>query len=687
MMLWESMGFRGKMMFSMFGLSGLSALIFIVIMTVTVGDITKTALERELGVLYEDLKGNIDAEARRARSMAEVVAGNAVVRSAFSSGDREALSNMYAQDFSELKKTTGVRQFQFHQPPATSFFRVHKPEKYGDDLSSFRKTVLQTNQYKAPRTGLEKGVAGIGIRGVVPIFSSNGHVGSVEFGLSLGADFIKKAAAKPGFDILLYVFNDEKKLEPFAASLEGASIDDVILRGAIKESHVDPEFSIGSKTQGMLAGPITDFSGDVIGVAVLLLDNSYYTSMKTSANWASFAALVMILFIASLGVWVMYKSSAVPLVALTEIITNVAKGDVAGDDIYLNRKDEIGQIANAVGVLRKAQIESKKMVAEIATREQGDQERKERLLKEESERERAEHEAEEESRKKQEAERKVMMEELASSFEKSVQGIIDMVVETSSLLGDRAKHLSELSADGVSKAEYGSRAVEQASENMSTVASSTEEMAASVSEITRQVSQSSQSAQEAVSKGGDAQDQISNLSTKVTSIDSVLKLISEISEQTNLLALNATIEAARAGDAGRGFAVVASEVKVLANQTAKAASDIQEQVEDMQQSTHEAVDRISSVITLVNDFGNMTSSIAAAVEEQDAATKEIARSARLASDNSGEVSKNIAGLTETVDETGKVSSTFADVVNDLDGYVKTLQESTASFLQHIRKGG
>lgn len=684
MMLWENMGFRGKMMFSMFGLSGLSALIFIVIMTVTVGDITKTALERELGVLYEDLKGNIDAEAMRAHSMAEVVAANTVVGSAFASGDREALSNMYTQGFPELKKTTGVRQFQFHQPPATSFFRVHKPEKYGDDLSSFRKTVLQTNRDKAPRTGLEKGVAGIGIRGVVPIFSTNDHVGSVEFGLSLGADFVKKAAAKPGFDILLYVFNDKNKLEPFAASLEGVSIDDAILKGAIKEAHVDPDFSIGSKTQGMLTGPITDFSGDVIGVAVLLLDNSYYTSMKTSANWASFAALVMILFIASLGVWVMYKSSAVPLVALTEVITNVAQGDVAGDDIYLNRKDEIGKIASAVGVLRKAQIESKKMVAEIAAREQEDQERKERLLKEESERERAKREAEEESRKKQEAERKVMMEELASSFEKSVQGIMDMVADTSSLLGNRAQHLSELSADGVSKAEYGSRAVGQASENMSTVASSTEEMASSVSEITRQVSQSSESAQEAVSKGGDAQDQISNLSTKVASIDSVLNLISDISEQTNLLALNATIEAARAGDAGRGFAVVASEVKMLANQTAKAASDIQEQVEDMQQSTKEAVDQISSVISLVNNFGDMTTGIAAAVEQQDAATKEIARSARLASDNSEEVSKNIAGLTENVDETGKVSSTFADIVNDLDGYVKSLQESTASFLQHIR---
>lgn len=687
MKIWSNLGFRGKMTISMIGLSISSALIFVAIMTITVSGITKTALERELGVLYDDLKGSIDAEAHRARAMAEVVAANTDVRSAFAAGDREALSRMYVQDFPALKKTTGVRQFQFHVPPATSFLRVHKPEKFGDDLSSFRKTVLQTNQKRAPLTGLEKGVAGIGIRGVVPVSTEAGHVGSVEFGLSLGDDFIKKFAEKPGFEVLLYVFNEQNQLELFAASTEEVPLDGAILNAALTNTQIYPDFPYGERAHGMLAGSIADFSGKNIGVAVLLLDSGHYTDLRASANWASLIAFVVILLLASAGVLVMYKSSAAPLIALTDVIVNVANGDVTGEDIYQDRQDEIGKIASAVGVLRKGQIKSQKMAIEISDREKKDQEEKDQRLKQAAEQERAEQEAKEEDRLKQEAARREMMSDMADNFEKSVQGIIDMVVETSSQLSERAKNLSALSADGMSKAEYGNKAVEQTSDNMATVASSTEEMASSVSEITRQVSQSSHSAQEAVAKGSAAQDQITNLSEKVTSIDSVLALISDISDQTNLLALNATIEAARAGEAGRGFAVVASEVKALANQTANAANDIQKQVEDMQLSTKDAVEQISSVITNVNDFGDMITNIAAAVEEQDSATKEIARSARMASDNSGEVSINIAGLTETVDETGAVSSSLSDEVRDLDSHVQTLQDSTAKFLQQVRQGG
>jgi len=687
MQYWSHLGFRAKMTISLIGISLLSAIGFVVIMTNTASRITETALERELSVLYDDLKGGIQAEAYRARSMADIVAANTAVRNAFAEKDREALARLYVDDFASLKKTTGVRQFQFHVPPATSFLRVHKPAKFGDDLSSFRKTVLQTNKAKQAQTGLEKGVAGIGIRGVVPVSASSGHVGSVEFGLSLGDGFIKQMAHKAGYDILLYVFDEKQKPSLYASSMKGIEIENNLLKSAMKTVHIDTEFLSGEKTQGMLAGPVKDFSGQVIGVAVLLLDSSHYAALRSSANWSAFAAFVVLMALAAAVAYFMHKTCAEPLVGLTGVIEKLAKGDISGEDVPLNRNDEIGKIASAVGVFRKGQVESRKMAAEIAEREEKDRLEKENQRQVEIERERAELQEKEEARRMQEAERIEAMSELAGSFEKSVQSVIDQVADTSTQLGSRAKHLSELSSDGVNKASFGNKAVEQTSANMATVASSTEEMASSVSEITRQVSQSSSSAQEAVTKGSKAQEQIEDLSGKVTSIDRVLTLISEISEQTNLLALNATIEAARAGDAGKGFAVVANEVKDLANQTAKAASEIKEQVEDMQNSTHEAVGQITSVVQTVNDFGNMITNIAAAVEEQDAATKEIARSARLASDNSGEVSKNISGLTETVDETGNLSSSLSDVASALDNHVNMLQESTNQFLHNVRQGG
>ncbi|WP_417316839.1 cache domain-containing protein [Emcibacter sp.] len=687
MKFWSDLGFRGKMVLSLVGLSLLSALIFVVIMNITVGRITDTALERELGVLYDDLLGRIDAEARRARSMAEAVAANKAVEDAFAAGDREALAKMFAGHFKDLKENTGVRQFQFHSPPAISFLRVHKPEKFGDDLSGFRKTVLETNESRSARTGLEKGVAGIGIRGVVPVSGAAGHVGSVEFGLSLGNDFIKRVADRPGYEILLYVFEGNNKAKLFAASTDEVPLDSGLLATARSGKQIETGFSVNGEDRGLLAGPVKDFSGQTIGVAVLLLDSSHYAALRSSAHLSSFGALVLLLVMAGLVVLVMYRSCAAPLVDLTAVISRLAKGDTSGETVRSDRGDEIGEIARAVGIFREGLIEQKAMAEEITSREQKEREQQEQLRREKEERETAARVAEEENRRAQEAERARAMADLADKFEKSVQGVIDKVADTTKLLGQRAGDLSRLSADGVNKAELGNKAVSEASGNMNMVASSTEEMAVSVSEITSQVSRSSKSAQEAVSKGSTAQQQIEQLSAKVESIDNVLKLIQEISEQTNLLALNATIEAARAGEAGKGFAVVANEVKALATQTASAAGEIHDQVEEMQGTTRGVVEEIMSMVQIINKFGEMMTGIAAAVEEQDAATKEIARSARMASDNSGEVSRNIAGLTETVDETGSMSGSLTDVARDLGERVQSLQDSTNNFLMQVRQGG
>ena len=122
-----------------------------------------------------------------------------------------------------MKKEFAARQFQFHIPPATSFLRVHKPEKFGDDLSSFRKTVIATNESKKNIVGLEKGVAGLGIRGISPVFHQGEHVGSVEFGMSFGQPFFEKFKEKYNVDISLFIKRDDK-FEVFGSTLSEKSL-------------------------------------------------------------------------------------------------------------------------------------------------------------------------------------------------------------------------------------------------------------------------------------------------------------------------------------------------------------------------------------------------------------------------------------------------------------------------------
>ena len=185
--------------------------------------------------------------------------------------------------------------------------------------------------------------------------------------------------------------------------------------------------------------------------------------------------------------------------------------------------------------------------------------------------------------------------------------------------------------------------MEEASVNVQTVASAAEELSSSISEIARQVAQSSTIAGKAVE---DAQADRHASSRRwrrgAQKIGDVVGLISSIAGQTNLLALNATIEAARAGDAGKGFAVVASEVKNLANQTAKATGDISAQIAEIQAATTEAVEAIGTIAQTIDELSRIAASIAASVEEQGAATQEIARNVHEAASGTQDVSIHIS---------------------------------------------
>jgi methyl-accepting chemotaxis protein len=228
------------------------------------------------------------------------------------------------------------------------------------------------------------------------------------------------------------------------------------------------------------------------------------------------------------------------------------------------------------------------------------------------------------------------------------------------------------------------KAAELASANVQTVSASSERFSASIAEIGRNVSQASQVAGRAVEDGDHTSTTVHGLAETAERIGDVLKLIGDIAAQTNLLALNATIEAARAGEAGKGFAVVAQEVKTLAAQTAKATDQIREQISAIQGETQTAAGAISGICKTITEINDISTTVARAVEQQQAATQEIARNIHEAAAGTRDVADHIGDLTSTASETGSAAALVLNSASALAQQSELMRGEVQKFLTTIR---
>ncbi|MEY9883678.1 methyl-accepting chemotaxis protein [Bradyrhizobium sp. USDA 328] len=280
--------------------------------------------------------------------------------------------------------------------------------------------------------------------------------------------------------------------------------------------------------------------------------------------------------------------------------------------------------------------------------------------------------------------RKQDMIRLADDFEGAVGQIIGTVSSASTQLEASASTLTGTAERSQQLATTVASASEEASTNVQSVASATEEMASSVGEISRQVQESARMAGDAVGQARATTERVSELSKAASRIGDVVELINTIAGQTNLLALNATIEAARAGEAGRGFAVVASEVKALAEQTAKATGEIGQQISGIQAATNDSVGAIKEISSTIERLSEISSAIAAAVEEQGAATQEIARNVQQAAQGTQQVSSNITDVQRGATETGTASSQVLSAAQMLSNDSNRLKTEVSKFLTNVR---
>jgi methyl-accepting chemotaxis protein len=269
---------------------------------------------------------------------------------------------------------------------------------------------------------------------------------------------------------------------------------------------------------------------------------------------------------------------------------------------------------------------------------------------------------------------------LAANFEGAVGEIIETVSSAATELEASAGTLCSTAERSQQLATTVAAASEDVSTNVQSVASASEELTSSVTEISRRVQESARIANGAVDQARITNERVNELSKAAARIGDVVELINHIAGQTNLLALNATIEAARAGEAGRGFAVVASEVKALAEQTAKATGEIGQQVAGIQAATGQSVAAIKEISTTIERLSEISSTIAAAVEEQGAATQEISRNIQQAALGTTEVSSSITEVQHGANETGSASSEVLSLSSDSN----RLKLEVSKFLDTVR---
>lgn len=688
--------------------------------------------DRDLDTAQAWLEASIARTHRIALAQAEVIASLPVVQTAVATGNDMALERLLAPGFEHMRDAADVVQMQFHLPPATSLIRIHNLEKRGDDLSAFRQTVVDANSTGQSLSGLERGRAGIGARGVAVVHHEGRPVGTVEVGLDIGVAFLEGLAARSGNEFEFYMLPD-KGIDTFDAADRtdyriGATFDTPpLLTGEDlsrleTEDAFDREVMLAGEPHALRAISIRDYAGDVAGVVTLLLPTGAYGAIQRKlAVAASIAAVVATVLGAGIGLATGDRLGR-RFARICTATERLAHGD---HDLVITdtgRRDEIGGVSRALKLFQEKLLENAHLAKalkqeEEAARAQEAAERKrkaeralERRAVEEAEarRQREVSAAEARAAQAEKAATEARMREqqdvvarLAEGLEALADGdlthelteVLPGEYETLRLDFNRAlarlrETLSALdrTAEGIN-GEVAS--VVQASDNLSRRteqnAATLEETAAALDQLTSSVMSAAESATEAkrliesanrnadagsdsVSHAVEAMNRIAESSRGISKITGV---IDEIAFQTNLLALNAGVEAARAGEAGRGFAVVASEVRALAQRSSEAAREISDLIASSQTEVHEGVD-------LVGKTG-------AALDRILVSVREISEQVIAIANSSQEQAAGLGEINDAVNQLDTATQQNAAMFEETSAATSVLNHKTGELVSAIRQ--
>ncbi|MEH6404166.1 MAG: methyl-accepting chemotaxis protein [Sneathiella sp.] len=501
------------------------------------------------------------------------------------------------------------------------------------------------------------------------------------------AEVYEEIGAKEGSvlaDILTFDKNGELVTEYHSDTLSNADVQQVLDANASDLNQVDI-FSYATDTHHIIIAPVITAKGDFVGRAAFAWSlGSLNEQLQANLYDQLMLAAVVLLGLVVLTAFLLNQFIGTPLRQLTNAMVSLASGDNSVEIKGLERGDDIGDMSRSVQVFKENAEEVLTLQAERQreAEEKANNEATQRLADEERLQDRTKREklADEKSAE----ERALFMGELASKLESSVNAVSRQISGSASDMEQQAKTMVNSAENTDHHSTAIAQASEQAAHNVSGVASATEELSASLQEIGRQVSVSSNLTEETLKETEATDTVVNDLAATAGEIGNVVNLINDIAAQTNLLALNATIEAARAGDAGKGFAVVASEVKGLASQTTKATEEIAKQIDQMQLASGNAVSAVQGIKAMITKINDTVQVMSTAVQEQNTATLEITKNVQMASERTGEVSKSVSDVSSMASVSGTAAGQLLTAVGELAEFSSNLQSEVDTVIQDIR---
>ncbi len=469
--------------------------------------LTRLALEQQLKLQYDSVIAAIDYEGRATLAVSSVIAALPPVGDAIAKGDRDGLAALLGGPMKALM-AQGIPLITFQTTPAISFYRVHAPKVFGDDVSGRRSTVVEAIRTGKSIVGVEPGREALSIFGMTPIMRDGKTLANADVGAAFGKEFVDRAKQRFGIDLAVHSF-DGKEFKRLSSTFGDAVVaTPEELKSVFSGAALHRDAALGGRPAALYVGQIKNYAGQPVAVLEVIKDTSEYEAAAASSQRNLILGTIAILAGAVLLAFLLGRGLSRPLTAITAVMNRLSGGDTEVTIPGGERKDELGTMAVAVDVFRRSMLEAGAMRA-----------------------------AQEAAKQQAEEEKKALQRQMADRFEADVKSVVSAVARATK---DMQRVAGEITAsvNGTSeRATAAAAASEEASASVNTVAAATEELASSVAEIGRQVTHSSSVADDAVLKAGQTTEMVGSLTAAGEKIGDVLRLIGAIASQTNLLAL------------------------------------------------------------------------------------------------------------------------------------------------------